>query len=215
MKLVVLASGRGSNLRAIAAAIDAGQCGATLAGVVSDRASAEALTFAKERSIPTAIISPKAHPSREAWDTALANSIAAMEPSVVVLAGFMRIVGPAMIARFPHRILNVHPALLPSFPGAHGARDALVKGVRISGCTVHIVDAGVDTGPILAQGAVPVLPGDDEASLQARIQKVEHRLYPAVIEAIRRGEIELSAAPLIRTHIDADQALLVSGFPIA
>ena len=215
MKLVVLASGRGSNLRAIAAAIDAGQCGATLAGVVSDRASAEALTFAKERGIPTAIISPKAHPSREAWDTALADSVASFDPSVVVLAGFMRIVGPAMIARFPHRILNVHPALLPSFPGAHGARDALAKGVRISGCTVHIVDAGVDTGPILAQAAVPVLPGDDEASLQARIQKVEHRLYPAVIEAIRRGEIELSAAPLIRTQVDADQALLVSGFPIA
>ena len=213
MKLVVLVSGRGSNLRAIAAAIDSGQCGATIAAVVSDRASAEALLFASERGIPTAIISPKAHPTRDAWDAALAESIAAFAPTIVVLAGFMRIVGPAMIARFPHRILNVHPALLPSFPGAHGARDALAKGVRISGCTVHIVDAGVDTGPILAQAAVPVLPGDDEASLQARIQKVEHRLYPAVIEAIRVGEITLSATPLIRTRIDAGQALLVSGFP--
>ena len=213
MKLVVLASGRGSNLRALAAAIDRGQCGATITGVVSDRASAEALVFAKERGIPTAIVSPKAHPTREAWDTALAECVAAFEPSVVVLAGFMRIVGPAMIARFPHRILNVHPALLPSFPGAHGARDALAKGVRISGCTVHIVDAGVDTGPILAQGAVPVLPSDDEASLQARIQKVEHRLYPAVIEAIRLGEIALCQKPTIGTHIDANEALLVSGFP--
>jgi phosphoribosylglycinamide formyltransferase-1 len=108
--------------------------------------------------------------------------------------------------------LNVHPALLPSFPGAHGARDALAKGVRISGCTVHIVDAGVDTGPILAQGAVPVLPGDDEASLQARIQKVEHRLYPAVIDAIGRGEIALSETPTIRSQIDADGAFLVPTF---
>ena len=212
MNIVVLASGRGSNLRAIQKAIDEGRCAARISGVVSDRKDAEALLFAREREIPTATVSPKSFASRADWDAALAHQVGMLGAELVVLAGFMRIVGEAMIARFPHRILNVHPALLPSFPGAHGARDALAKGVRISGCTVHIVDAGVDTGPILAQGAVPVLPTDDEASLQARIQKVEHRLYPAVIDAIGRGEIELSESPTIRSPIDADGVFVVPTF---
>ena len=213
MNIVVLASGHGSNLRAIAKAIDEGRCAARITGVVSDRSSAEALSFAREREIPTATVSPKSFASREAWDATLAHQVGVLGAELVVLAGFMRIVGEAMIARFPHRIVNVHPALLPSFPGAHGARDALAKGVRISGCTVHIVDAGVDTGPILAQGAVPVLPDDDEASLQARIQRVEHRLYPAVIDAIARGEITLSAVPTIRSPMGDNGTFLVPAFP--
>jgi phosphoribosylglycinamide formyltransferase-1 len=194
MKIAVLASGRGSNLRAIAEAIDRGQCSARVVSVVSDKADAAALGFASERGIATAVVSPKAHASRELWDAALAETVASFSPELVVLAGFMRIVGASMLARFPQRIVNVHPALLPSFPGAHGARDAIAKGVRISGCTVHVVDAGVDTGPILAQAAVAVLPGDDEASLQARIQRSEHRLLPAVIDAIAKGAITLGPA---------------------
>jgi phosphoribosylglycinamide formyltransferase-1 len=195
LKIAVLASGRGSNLRAIAHAIDEERCRAELVAVISDKADAPALAFASERGVPTAVVSPRQYASREAWDAALADVVAGYGPELVVLAGFMRIVGPAMLARFPHRIVNVHPALLPSFPGAHGARDALAKGVRISGCTVHVVDAGVDTGPILAQAAVPVLPSDTEQSLQARIQGCEHRLLPRVIDAIARGAIVPGPTP--------------------
>lgn len=189
MKLVVLVSGRGSNLKAIARAIASGACRASIAAVISDRHSAEALAFATEQGIATAVLRPKDFADKAAWDAALAEAIAGHAPDLVVLAGFMRIVGPAMLARFPYRIVNVHPALLPAFPGTDGPAQAIAKGVRLSGCTVHLVDAGVDTGPILAQGAVPVLPADDAASLHARIQTVEHRLLPFVIDAIGRGAI--------------------------
>lgn len=195
MKLVVLASGRGSNLRAIVDAIDRGACAAAVVAVVSDKADAAALDFAKERGFATAVVPPKGYADRAAWDAALAETVASFEPGLVVLAGFMRIVGASMIARFTHRIVNVHPAILPSFPGAHGARDAIAKGVRVSGCTVHLVDAGVDTGPILAQAAVPVLPTDDEASLQSRIQRCEHVLLPRVIDLIAKEEIVLGERP--------------------
>lgn len=195
MKIVVLASGRGSNLRAIARAIEVGECAATLVAVISDRADAAALAFAAERGVSVRTVAPKSYSDRAAWDAALADEVASFEPELVVLAGFMRIVGPSMLGRFPARIINVHPALLPAFPGAHGARDALAHGARITGCTVHIVDAGVDTGPILAQAAVPVLEADDEATLQARIQRCEHRLLPRVIDAVARGELALGARP--------------------
>lgn len=210
MKIAVLASGRGSNLRAIARAIDEERCAATLVAVVSDKPDAPALAFAAERGVPTAVVPPKAHASRELWDAALAEAVASFEPDLVVLAGFMRIVGVAMLARFPHRIVNVHPALLPSFPGAHGARDAIAKGVRISGCTVHVVDAGVDTGPILAQAAVPVLPGDDEEALQARIQRCEHRLLPRVLDAIARGHIVPGPRPTFADGLAFDDLALYS-----
>ncbi|GAB4112445.1 MAG: phosphoribosylglycinamide formyltransferase [Sandaracinaceae bacterium] len=210
MKIAVLASGRGSNLRAIARAIDEERCRARIVAVVSDKPGAPALAFAAERGVPTAVVPPKDHPSRAAWDEALASAVAAYEPGLVVLAGFMRIVGPAMLARFPHRIVNVHPALLPSFPGAHGARDALAKGVRISGCTVHVVDAGVDTGPILAQAAVSVLPTDTEESLQTRIQACEHRLLPRVIDAIARGAIVPGPTPTFASDLAFSDLALFS-----
>lgn len=210
MKIAVLASGRGSNLRAIARAIDEERCRAQIVAVVSDKPGAPALAFAAERGVPTAVVPPKDHPSRAAWDEALASAVAAYEPGLVVLAGFMRIVGPAMLARFPHRIVNVHPALLPSFPGAHGARDALAKGVRISGCTVHVVDAGVDTGPILAQAAVSVLPTDTEESLQTRIQACEHRLLPRVIDAIARGAIVPGPTPTFASDLAFSDLALFS-----
>ncbi len=191
MRTVVLASGRGSNLRALADAIDAGRCAARLTGVVSDKAGAGALVFAEERGIPTRVVSPKAHPSREAWDEALAEAVAGLSPELIVLAGFMRIVGRPMLTRFGGRIINVHPSLLPAFPGKDGTEQAIAAGVRISGCTVHVVDEGVDTGTILAQAAVPVLLSDDAASLHARIQKVEHRLLPQVVDWIATKHIEL------------------------
>jgi phosphoribosylglycinamide formyltransferase-1 len=195
VKLVVLVSGRGSNLKAIAHAIEVGRCRAEIAAVISDRHSAEALVFAKEQGYAADVVRPKDFADKPAWDAALADAVARHAPDLVVLAGFMRIVGPALLARFPHRIVNVHPALLPAFPGTDGPAQAIEKGVRLSGCTVHLVDAGVDTGPILAQGAVPVLPGDDAATLHARIQTVEHVLLPFVIDAIGRGDITPGERP--------------------
>jgi phosphoribosylglycinamide formyltransferase-1 len=208
--LVVLVSGRGSNLRAIQAAIDKGRCRARIAGVVSDRHQAEALGFAAECGISTAVVRPKDYESREHWDAALAERVAAFEPQLVVLAGFMRIVGPAMLSRFPYCMLNVHPALLPAFPGADGPVQAIAKGVRLSGCTVHLVDAGVDTGPILAQAAVPVLPKDDASSLHARIQVEEHKLLPAVIDAIAKGWIVPGQEPSFSEQCPFGGGALVS-----
>ncbi len=193
--VVVLVSGRGSNLRALLEAIDAGRCRARVVAVVSDRSSAPALELARERGIATSIVRPKDHADREAWDRALAGAIAACSPALVVLAGFMRIVGPEVLERFGGRIINVHPALLPAFPGMDGPAQAIAAGVRITGCTVHVVDAGVDTGPILAQAAVPVLPGDDAERLHARIQPAEHRLLPAVVDWIARGALVLEPSP--------------------
>ncbi len=210
MKLAVLVSGTGSNLRAVAAAIDAGTCAATIALVASDKESAPALAFAAERGIATTVVRPKDYADRVAWDAALAERIAIVAPDLVVCAGFMRIVGASMLARFPHRIVNVHPALLPSFPGTDGPAQAVAKGVRVAGCTVHLVDAGVDTGPILAQAAVPVLPSDDAHALHARIQVHEHRLLPAVIDAIARGGIVLGDEPVFRDVVFDATHFLVS-----
>jgi phosphoribosylglycinamide formyltransferase-1 len=195
LPIAVLASGRGSNLRAIFEAIDAGRCDARVVAVISDRASAAALELAKERSVPTAVVLPKEFADRAAWDAALAEKIASFAPELVVLAGFMRIVGASVLAKFGGRIINVHPALLPSFPGVDGPAQAIAARVKIAGCTVHLVDAGVDTGPILAQGAVPVMPDDDAAKLHERIQPIEHRLLPAVIDWIATGALVLSPEP--------------------
>jgi phosphoribosylglycinamide formyltransferase-1 len=191
LKLAVLISGKGSNLAAIQHAIETGQCAARIQLVVSDRSAASGLEFAAARGLSTAIVSFRDHVERASWDHALAAAVAQSGSDLVVLAGFMRLVGPALLARFPRRIINVHPALLPLFPGTHGPEQAIAAGVRISGCTVHVVDAGVDTGPIIAQAAVPVLPDDEAATLHERIQHAEHALLPRVIDAIARGAIVL------------------------
>lgn len=189
LRIAVLVSGRGSNLRAILDACDAGSCRARVTGVLSDKKNAGALELARERSIEAKVVALRDHPDRAAWDRALAEAIASVDPELVVLAGFMKIVGPAVLARFEGRIVNVHPSLLPAFPGADGPADALAAGVTISGCTVHLVDAGLDSGKILAQAAVPVLPGDDRDRLHHRIQAQEHWLLPRVVDWIARGQI--------------------------
>ena len=171
--IVVAVSGTGSNLRALHAAAIRGELGADIFLVVADRACA-ALDWAAEEGIETALV-----PGGD--DATLAATLAAVEPDLVVLAGYMRIVGPATLAAFDGRIVNTHPALLPAFKGAHAVRDALAARVRVTGCTVHVVTEELDGGPILAQEAVPVLPGDDEATLHERIKTVEHRLLPAVV----------------------------------
>jgi phosphoribosylglycinamide formyltransferase 1 len=210
LKLAVLVSGRGSNLRALVEAIDQRTCAAEVVGVIADRPGAPALEFAEARGIGTAVIAPKAFADRGAWDDALAQATFALAPDLVVLAGFMRLVGPAMLGRFEGRIINVHPALLPSFPGIDGPAQAIRAGVAVSGCTVHLVDAGVDTGPVLAQAAVPVHAADDAARLHARIQKAEHRLFPAVIHAIATGAIALGDRPRYTGGYPSDVTALIS-----
>ncbi len=185
-RVVVLVSGAGSNLAALLAAHDDPAYGARVVGVVSDKPGAGGLEIARAHGVPTAVVAPADFPDRAAWDQAVAEAIAVFRPDLVVSAGFMRILGAATLGRFPDRVVNTHPALLPAFPGAHGVRDALAYGARVTGCTVHVVDAGVDSGPIIAQAAVAVEPGDDEASLHERIKVVERSLLVEWVGRIAR-----------------------------
>lgn len=185
-RVVVLVSGTGTNLAALLAAHDDPAWGARVVGVVSNRADAPALARAQAAGVATAVVAPADFPDRPAWDEGLARAVEVFDPELVVLAGFMRILGEPFLRRFGGRIVNTHPALLPAFPGAHGVRDALAHGVRVTGCTVHLVDAGVDTGPIVAQRAVEVLDGDDEASLHERIKVVERELLVDVVGRMAR-----------------------------
>ena len=178
-RLVVLASGEGTTLQALLDASADPAYGARVVAVASDRPGARALARAAAAGVPTACVPVR--DDRAAWDRDLADAVAEHAPDLVVCAGFMRILGPAFLARHP--VLNTHPALLPAFPGAHAVRDALAYGVKVTGVTVHLVDEGVDTGPVVAQAAVPVLPDDDERTLHARIQDVEQPLY---VEAVGR-----------------------------
>jgi phosphoribosylglycinamide formyltransferase-1 len=191
MDVAVLVSGRGSNLKALLEASAAGRCAGRVTAVVTDRRRAAALRVAEGHGIPTRVVRPADYETRALWDEALAATLSELSPELVVLAGFMRILGQPVLDRFGGRIINIHPSLLPAFPGKDGPGQAIAAGVRISGCTVHVVDRGVDTGPILAQAAVAVLSGDDAESLHARIQPVEHRLLPAVVHAIATGELTL------------------------
>lgn len=209
MRIVVLVSGRGSNLGAVLEAIEANACAATVAGVVSDRKKAKALELAAARGIPTRVVPLRKGDDRAAWNEKLADQVVAFAPELVVLAGFMRVLGPPLLERLPGRIINVHPALLPSFAGHSGPQDALDAGVRITGCTVHVVDAGVDTGPIIAQAAVPVLHDDTADSLHARIQAQEHRLLPRVIHQIAVGAIQLDPLRVRAPVSDASRSLTV------
>ena len=183
-RVVVLASGSGSTLQAL---LDATDPAFAVVAVGSDRVGAPALDRARAAGVDTFTVLPGDHAHRPDWDAALAGAVADHAPDLVVLAGFMRILGPPLLERFGGRTINTHPALLPSFPGAHGVRDALAHGVKVTGCTVHLVDDGVDTGPILDQAAVRVLPGDDEASLHERIKDCERTLLVGVVGRLARG----------------------------
>ena len=190
--LGILASGRGSNLQAILDAIAAGRCPARVAVVVSDRKDAPALDRARRAGIRTVHLDPHAFPDRVTFDEAVAAVLDEHGVALVCLAGYMRVLSPEFVRRYRARILNVHPALLPAFPGLHAQRQALERGVRVAGATVHVVDEGVDTGPIVLQGAVPVLDGDTEETLSARILVEEHRLYPEAIRLFAEGRVEVT-----------------------
>lgn len=179
IRVVVLASGTGSLLKAL---IDAQDDSYQVVALITDNPGAVAIGHAATSGVQVAVIAPNDFSSRDEWDLALADTIDYYQPDLVVSAGFMRIIGEAGVSKFTGRLINTHPALLPNFPGAHAVRDALVAGVTETGSTVHFVDAGVDTGPVIVQKSVPVLPGDDEATLHERIKGVERDLLVEVVK---------------------------------
>lgn len=185
--IAVLISGRGSNLQAIIDAIRDGRLDARIALVISNRADAYGLERARAAGIETLVRDHRNWPTREAYEAVLVGDLRARDVSLVCLAGFMRLLGPTFVGAFPNHILNIHPALLPSFPGMHAQRQAVEHGVKISGVTVHLVDTTLDGGPIVMQSAVPVLDGDTEDSLADRILVEEHRIYPLAVARILNG----------------------------
>lgn len=189
LALGVLVSGGGSNLQALLDAIDEQRLHADLRVVISNKPDVYALTRARLRGIPAEVISHTAYGGRVEFETALLACLQHHGVEWVALAGFMRVLTGHFLRGMNFQVVNVHPALLPSFPGTHGPRQALAKGVRITGATVHLVDEGVDTGPILVQGAVPVLDGDTEATLHQRIQQVEHQIFPRALQLIAEGRV--------------------------
>jgi len=189
--IVVLVSGRGSNMEAIVRACVAEGWNARVAAVISNRADAAGLAFAREHGIATALVDHRAYSERAAFDAELARTIDAHAPDVVALAGFMRILGPAFVAQFSGRLINVHPSLLPAFPGLHTHRRALEAGCKVAGASVHFVTADLDHGPIIGQAVVPVLASDDDASLAARVLAQEHLLYPLAVGWLVDGALRL------------------------
>jgi phosphoribosylglycinamide formyltransferase-1 len=187
--IAVLISGSGSNLQAIIDASEKGEIPCRVGIVISNKADAYGLARARKHGIPTEVVDHKRFASREEFDARLVEVIRGSGADLVCLAGFMRILTPVIIRAFPNRILNIHPALLPSFPGTHGPGQALAYGVRFSGCTVHFLDEGVDTGPIIVQAIVPVYDDDTEDTLAARILVQEHRIYPMAIRLFFSGRL--------------------------
>ncbi len=185
--IAILISGRGSNMVSLVTAAQEGRLSADVRVVLSNRPDAPGLARASDLGIPTAVLDHRAFATREAFDAALADELERRGVRFVALAGFLRVLTPVFLRRFAGRVLNIHPALLPSFPGVHAQRQALEYGARVTGCTVHFVDEGVDTGPIVAQAAVRVRDDDTEETLAARILEQEHRLYPLALQAVLTG----------------------------
>jgi phosphoribosylglycinamide formyltransferase-1 len=191
LRVGVLASGRGSNFRALAEAVAGGRLPASVVVLITDRPGAPALAVARELRIEAVVVDPKQHPSREAHEKAVIGVLEERRVGLVCLAGYMRLLSAEFVAHFAGRLLNIHPSLLPAFPGLHPHRQALAHGVRVSGATVHFVDEGVDTGPVVLQAAVPVEPDDTEESLAARILVEEHRIYPEAVRLFAEGRLEI------------------------
>jgi phosphoribosylglycinamide formyltransferase-1 len=202
--IVILVSGRGSNMQAI---VDAAIPGARIAAVISNRPDASGLAFAAEHGIETAVVDHKAYADRAAFDQALAECIDGYRPDLVVLAGFMRVLTDDFVRRYDGRLINIHPSLLPSFPGLHTHRRALEAGVRVHGATVHFVTATLDCGPIIVQAVVPVLPGDDEARLAARVLAQEHRIYPQAVRWFVDGRLSVDGQGRVHLAGEYDHAV--------
>ena len=206
-RIVILISGRGSNMEAIVRQCKDQRWPAQVVAVIANRSEAAGLRFAAEHGIATAVVDHRAFATREAFDAALGETIDAQRPDLVVLAGFMRILGAGFVRRYEGRMLNIHPSLLPAFPGLHTHRRALEAGCKISGATVHFVTPDLDHGPIVLQSVVPVLPGDTEDSLAARVLATEHRIYPQAVSWFVRGQLRIDGA-LVRQVEGAAQQLL-------
>ena len=191
LKVGVLVSGRGSNLESIITASKKGEMDASVAIVISDNPLSPALKKAENAGIPTKIITRAKGEPKEAFESKIADALREKGVALVVLAGFMRILSPFFLGQFPNRVINIHPSLLPAFPGLNAQKQALDAGAKISGCTVHWVDAGCDTGPILLQARVPVLPGDTEDTLAKRILVEEHKLLPKAIDLIAKNKVRI------------------------
>ena len=201
LKAGVLASGRGSNFQAIIDAIEKGNLKASIDLLITDNPSAFAIERAKKHNIKYLFINPKEFAAKDVFFSKIADELKAKGVELVILAGFMRIVRKPLIDAFPGRIMNIHPALLPAFSGLHGQKQALDYGVKISGCTVHFVDEGMDTGPVIIQAAVPVLPDDTEDTLSERILSFEHRIYPEAVRLFAEGRIEIDGRKVkIKDH---------------
>ena len=188
-RIVILISGRGSNMRALFEANLPGR----IVGVISNNAQAAGLDFARQQAVETHVVNHREFADRTVFDKALAERVDSLAPDIIVLAGFMRILTEAFLSRFSGRVLNIHPSLLPAFPGLDTHQRALDEGVRLHGCTVHIVTAALDHGPIIVQAAVPVLPGDDAQRLAARVLKQEHRIYPMAVRWCLEDKITLAS----------------------
>jgi phosphoribosylglycinamide formyltransferase-1 len=198
--VVILISGRGSNMRALL------EAGLPVSAVISNRADAEGLAVAASRGVATRVVEHRAHGTREAFENALATEIDRFAPRLVALAGFMRVLTPGFVARYRERLLNIHPSLLPAFPGLDTHRRALAAGVKVHGCTVHFVTPELDHGPIVVQAAVPVRSDDDEATLAARVLKQEHVIYPRAVRWFLEGRLALGNGVV---HVKGNDAQLV------
>jgi phosphoribosylglycinamide formyltransferase-1 len=206
-RIVILISGRGSNMEAIVRRCAQEQWPARVVAVIANRALAAGLQFAQSQSIATAVVDHGRHASREAFDQALAQAIDAHQPDLLLLAGFMRILGPAFVSRYEGRMLNIHPSLLPAFPGLHTHRRALEAGCKLSGATVHFVTANLDLGPIVMQSVVPVQADDTEQTLAARVLASEHHIYPMVVSWFVRGLLRVEDG-VVRQTEGASQLLV-------
>ncbi len=210
--VVILISGRGSNMEALIRARDAGELPITIAAVISNRPDAAGLETAAKAGIVTHFVDHKGFPDRAAFDAALAECIDEFAPDLVILAGFMRILSDGFVRHYAGRLLNIHPSLLPAFPGLHTHRRALEEGVRIHGCTVHFVTPTLDHGPVVVQAAVPVLDSDDEASLAARVLAQEHRIYPLAVRWFAEGRLALEGGRVrLAAEADGGGALISPG----
>ncbi|HQU80409.1 MAG TPA: phosphoribosylglycinamide formyltransferase [Azonexus sp.] len=208
--IVILISGRGSNMEALIAARDAGQLPVNIAAVISNRPAAAGLETAAKAGITAHFIDHKAFAGRESFDAALAECIDGFAPDLVVLAGFMRILSDGFVRHYAGRLMNIHPSLLPSFPGLHTHRRALEEGVRIHGCTVHFVTPTLDHGPVIIQAAVPVLDSDDEATLAGRVLRQEHRIYPQAVRWFAEDRLRLDGGRVRLAAELADGAVLIA-----
>jgi phosphoribosylglycinamide formyltransferase-1 len=208
LTLGVLASGRGSNFQSIIDSIESGFLKARLVALISDNPDAYALERAKKHNIESIVLKPNDFPDKNTYYAHIADELEKRGVELVILAGFMRVAGKALIDRYRNKIMNIHPALLPSFPGLHGQKQAVDYGVKISGCTVHFVDEGVDTGPIIIQAAVPAYDDDTEDTLSERILKQEHKIFPYAIKLYSEGRISVEGRKAVITGNREDSLLI-------